>query len=128
MKVSTSTMLGLAAASSLVSAAPPTGTEEIVIGNFYLRKAIDADGKSTVDAVSFNLSGRNATRLTCYVDDPIYPEPTHATECGRDSNYYFQLLPGTDGSEFRLNILHVDYGLAYVPPPLPPNPANMKTC
>ncbi|QPH04156.1 hypothetical protein C2857_000932 [Epichloe festucae Fl1] len=100
-----STILGLAAAS-----AAPAASEDMVIDKLTL----DSIHNHTIDYVYFELSGKNsgknATGLICDVSNLVYPEPTHATQCG-NSKYYFQLLPGTDGHQYRLSILHDDDGL-----------------
>jgi hypothetical protein len=98
--------LTLAAAAPNPTSTPPSPDtyENIDITDFSVRKAQGPDQDTpTIDAVSFKLSGDDATDLTCAASSPDFP--SEVITCG-ESKYRFVLQPGTDGNEFGLTLYH----------------------
>ncbi|KAJ3545515.1 hypothetical protein NM208_g1371 [Fusarium decemcellulare] len=76
-------------------------TETVSINGLTVHKTV-ASG-TTIQSVSFRLSGDAATDLPCEVDNPQFP-PTKLSACA-GSPYSFGLFPvNADDSEFRLGI------------------------
>lgn len=108
MKSTTALVYGLAAAAAAAIAAPtdaqPLRTEDISITDLFVRKHVTGS-EERIDSVGFKLSGDNATDLDCVAQNPEFPDPKRATDCGT-SKYRFTLRPGRDGSGFMLRIYH----------------------
>ncbi|KAI1078698.1 hypothetical protein F5B20DRAFT_546968 [Whalleya microplaca] len=78
-------------------------SEDVSITEFFVHVA-GANGTTsgTPDAVSFKLSGENATDLACSASTGV---PSEVISCG-DSPYSFAVLQGNTTSNFALRIYH----------------------
>lgn len=80
-------------------------SENIEIMDLTVGKNLGVPWKTTIKAVHFKLSGRDAVELDCMAQSPKFPEPNEVVTCG-NSDYRFSLHPGTGGVEFGLRIYH----------------------
>ena len=90
---------------ALTAAAPqanPDRSENIDISDFTVRKDQGPD-QTKINAVSFKLSGDDATDLTCSKSNPELP--SDVITCG-ESKYRFALTEGSDDYEFGLRVYH----------------------
>lgn len=100
MHFSTTALSALLSAVSTASPVPQTattGSESIAITDFYVRKVTTGPV-----AISFNLTGTNATDLLCSSSDLGFPSAVII--CG-DSKYRFALYPGT-ATDYALRLYH----------------------
>ncbi|KAI2610365.1 uncharacterized protein GGS25DRAFT_488484 [Hypoxylon fragiforme] len=87
-------------------AAPASG-EDVTIKSFSAHK-VGADGASAgnIDGISFKLTGRDATDLTCLASfDKVQGLPTDVINCA-DGKYRFRVAAGADSNSFAVTIYH----------------------
>jgi hypothetical protein len=89
-------LLSLAAAAL---ALPAERYEDIIVRGLYINMRPE---NNTVVAVSFSLTGHNATDLVCGATDPGLPSPV--ITCG-DSKYRFALYGGAQ-TQYALRLYH----------------------